>query len=86
MAQQTPLLTLATLSVGVGLRSVNRKLRSLCAAQPRVRLLIFCLPALPTAATTVPPELNGFQPHQFVILLLPQNADFCVLFTGPVML
>lgn len=62
MAQQTPLLTLATLSVGVGLRSVNTKLRSLCASQPRVRLLIFCLPALPAAATVVPPELSGFQP------------------------
>lgn len=63
MAQQTPLLTLATLSVGVGLRSVNRKLHSLCAAQPRVCLLIFCLLALPAAAAIiVPPELNGFQP------------------------
>lgn len=40
MAQQTHLLTLATFSVGVGLRSVNRKLRSLCAAQPRVGCLI----------------------------------------------
>lgn len=68
MAQQTPLQTLATLSVGVGHRSVNRKLRSLCALQPRVRLHIFCLPALPAAATVVPPELNGFQPAQFVIL------------------
>lgn len=70
MAQQTPLLTLATLSVGVGLRSVNRKLHSLCAAQPRVGLLISCLPALPAAAATVvPPELNGFHPHHFVISL-----------------
>lgn len=68
MAQQTPLLTLATLSVGAGLRSVNRKLRSLCGALPGVGPLIFCLPALPAAATIVPPELNGFQPHQFVFL------------------
>lgn len=68
MAQQTPLLTLATLSAGVGLRSVNRKLHSLCAAQPRVCLLIFCLPALPAAAIIVPPKLNGFQPPQCLTL------------------
>lgn len=62
MAQQTPLLTLATFSVGVGLRSVNRKLHSLCAAQPRVCCLIFffTLPAPPAAATVAPPQLNGF--------------------------
>lgn len=71
MAQQTPLLTLATFSVGVGLRSVNRKLRSLCAAQPRVCCLIFCLPALPAAAATIaPPELNGFQ-------LVTPSFHFC---------
>lgn len=46
MAQQTPLLTLATFSVGAGLRSVNRKLRSLCAAQPRVCCLFFFSPYL----------------------------------------
>lgn len=61
MAQQMPLLTLATFSVGVGLRSVNRKLHSLCAAQLRVCCLTFCLPALPAAETIAPPELNGFQ-------------------------
>lgn len=60
MAQQTLLLTLATLFVGVGLHSVNRKQRSLCAAQPRVRPLIFCLPA---AAVIVLPEVSGFHPQ-----------------------
>lgn len=49
MAQQTPLLILATFSIGVGLRSVNRKLRNLCAVQPRVCCFISCLPALPAA-------------------------------------
>lgn len=61
MAQQMTLLTLATFSVGVGLRSVNRKLHSLCAAQLRVGCLTFCLPAPPAAETIAPPELNGFQ-------------------------
>lgn len=75
MAQQTPLLTMATLSIGVGLRSLNRKLRSLCAAQPRVGHLIFWLPALPAAVTVVSPELSGFQPHRFSFLLPPPD-DF----------
>lgn len=66
---------MATLSIGVGLRSLNRKLRSLCAAQPRVGHLIFWLPALPAAVTVVSPELSGFQPHRFSFLLPPPD-DF----------
>lgn len=62
MAQQTTLPTLATLSVGVGLRSVNRKLRSLCAVKPRVRPLVIRLLAPPATVIIIPPDLSGFQP------------------------
>lgn len=71
MAQQTPLLILATLSIGVGLRSVNRKLRNLCAVQPRVCCFTSCLPALPAAVNI--DGLSGFQPH--ICFLTPSYAQ-----------
>lgn len=73
MAQQTPLLTLATPSVGAGLHSVNTKLHSLCAEQPRVGPLISlpCCFLLLLHHPVVPLELTGFQPSH-----KPNHSDW----------